>query len=123
MTEHYTEQDKRRILLELRYIYREAELCQKWNVTKYRLRQWKKEANYTYLAPTLRELVIMALHNGKGSIAGMISYLDYLDHAVYSEPELLAVLRGLQVEGIALEAGGDWRYNPDHSRNDTSFIF
>lgn len=123
MPDEFTTDDKRRILLELRFIYREAELCQKWNLSQAKLRQWKKEANYAYLSPNLREMVVLALHNGTGDIAAMIQYLDYLDHTVYTEAEIEAVLHGLQHEGIAQAEGGRWLYNTAHSQNGTSFIF
>ncbi|MBZ0319602.1 MAG: hypothetical protein K8L91_24540 [Anaerolineae bacterium] len=119
----YTDEEKRRILLEVRYFYTEAELCQKWNLTRYRVKQWKKAANYTYLIGTLREMVIVALHNGASSISAIIGYVDYLNHAVYTEAEIEIILNGLRAEGIAQEQAGVWSYNRAYSKDDTSFIF
>ncbi|GIK65635.1 MAG: hypothetical protein BroJett018_34290 [Chloroflexota bacterium] len=119
----YTEEEKRRILLELRYFYTEAELCQKWNLTRYRVKQWKKATNYAYLIGTLREMVIVALRNGASSIAAIIGYVDYLNHAVYTEAEIEPILHGLREEGIAQEQAGVWSYNRAYSKDDTSFIF
>ncbi|MCQ3930642.1 MAG: hypothetical protein DPW16_09285 [Chloroflexi bacterium] len=119
----YTEEEKRRILLELRYFYTEAELCQKWNLTRYRVKQWKKAANYVYLIGTLREMVIVALHNEASSIPAIISHLDYLNHAVYTEAEIEPILNGLRAEGIAQEQAGVWSYNRAYSKDNTSFIF
>ncbi len=119
----YTEEEKRRILLEARYLYTEAELCQKWNLTRYRVKQWKKAANYAYLIGTVREMVIVALHNGANSIPAIIGTVDYLNHAVYTEAEIETLLNGLREEGIAQEQAGVWSYNRAYSKDDTSFIF
>lgn len=119
----FTDEEKRRILLELRYFYTEAELCRKWKLTRYQVKQWKKAANYAYLIGTLREMVIVALHNGASSIAAIIGYVDYLNHAVYTEAEIEPILNGLRAEGIAQEQAGVWSYNRGYSKDDTSFIF
>jgi hypothetical protein len=123
MSDEYSEADQRRILLELRYLCTEAELCAKWKLTKAQLRRWKKAANYAYLSANFRELVILALHTGSETIPNLISHLDYLDHTIYTEAEIHAMLEKLRVEGIAKEDGGKWHYDPIHSQNDTSFIF
>jgi len=123
VSDKYTDGDKRRILLELRFLHTEDTLCKKWNLTKYRLGKWKKAANYAYLTPTFREMVIVALHNGANTIPRLISYLDYLDHAIYTEAEILKALHDLRAEGIAREDSGLWLYDQAYSQNDTSFIF
>jgi transposase-like protein len=123
MAEQFTDEEKQRILLELRYIYNEDELCQKWNISNYQLKKWKKAANYTYFIGTFRDMLIAALHNGTNSIAGIISYLDYLNHVVYTEKEIEDALNKLRGEGIAKEENGLWLYDLSYSKNDSSFIF
>lgn len=122
MADEYTDQEKRRILLELRFFYTEDEICKKWKLTKSQIRKWKKAANYAYLTVTFREMVIIALHNGTNTTAAMIRYLDYLDHSIYTESEIETVLKGLHGEGIAKEESGLWFYDLAYSKNDTSYI-
>lgn len=119
----YTARDKRRILLEARYIYTEDLLCKKWSLSRYQLRKMKQEANYTYFQPTLSEMVIVALRHGGDTVSKIISYLDYLDHTIYTDIEIIEVLKELVAEGIAQEQDGMWRYNLSYSQEDTSFIF
>lgn len=119
----YTPADVRKILLELRYFYTAQQLSDKWHITPYRLRQWKRQWNYAYLTGTLRELVIVAVHQGAQTSADVIAYLDYLDHAVYTADEISAVLAQLEAEELVVQRNGHWRYNQLHSANDTSFIF
>ncbi|MFN8374199.1 MAG: hypothetical protein U0694_15140 [Anaerolineae bacterium] len=123
MADAYTEQEQQRILLELRYVYKEAELCQKWNISTSQLRKWKKAANYAYLIGTFRDMLIVALHNGTHDIPGIIRYLDYLDHVVYTEKEIEDGLNALRSAGIARHEDGLWYYDLNHSHNDTRFIF
>lgn len=113
----------RKILLENRYFSTVTQVCAKWQVTPYRLRQWKQQWNYAYLVGTLRELVIAALHQGASTIADINACLDYWDRTVYAPEEIGVVLAGLEAEGIALHQAGRWRYNPVHSADDTSYIF
>jgi hypothetical protein len=119
----YTPDERRKILLEQRYISTAAELCAKWNVSMYRLNTWKKEFNYRYFIGTLRDMTIVAVHGGARTIPTIIDCLDYLNHARYTEPETLELLRGLQAEGIAKETNGEWFYDKTHSNDDRSFIF
>ena len=119
----FTSDEIRKILLENRYFSTAAQVCAKWQVTPYRLRQWKRQWNYAYLVGTLHELVIAALHQGASTIADINACLDYWDRTVYAPEELSAVLRQLEIDGIAINNGGHWQYNPAHSRHDQSFIF
>jgi hypothetical protein len=113
----------RKILLENRYLSTAAQVCAKWHITPYRLRQWKQQWNYAYLVGTLPEMVIVALHQGAHDIAGIIAYLDYLDHARYTPAEIGEVLAQLEQEDFAINHNGAWHYDWRHSANDTSYIF
>lgn len=119
----YSPADIRKILLELRYFYTVKQLCAKWHITPYRLRQWQQALRGTPPIADRRELVIVAVHQGARTCADMIAYLDYVDHAVYTPDEINAVLDQLEAEGIALSHNGEWRYNQLHSVNDTAYIF
>lgn len=119
----FTPDEIRKILLEQRYFYTARQLCAKWHITPYRLRQWKQQWNYTYLVGTLPEMVIVALHQGAHDIASIISYLDYLDHARYTPAEIDEVLAQLEQADFAIYHGGAWHYDWRHSANDTSYIF
>jgi len=119
----FSPDEVRRILLELRYVYTAKQLCEKWHITPYRLRQWQRQWNYAYLVGNVRELVIVALHHGAQTIADIRAYLDYADHSVYTSEEITAVLSQLESDGFALHDGALWRYNAAHSQHDRSFIF
>ncbi len=78
--EIYSPAEIRKILLELRYFYSVRELCAKWHITPYRLRQWR-QAMRGEIMSGLHERVIVALHEEAHDVASIIAYLDYLDHA------------------------------------------
>jgi hypothetical protein len=123
MTREFTDDQIRQILLEQRYITTADQLCAKWQITRYRLRHWKKQFKYEYVVGTVRELVIAGLHQGLQDVPTLISFIDYHDHAVYSIEELTSILERLQAEGIAILKKGRWLYNRKHSHGDRSFIF
>ncbi len=124
MAREFTADQIRKILLEQRYIYTADQLCAKWQITRYRLRQWKKQFKYEYLVGDVRELVIAGLHQGLQDVPTLSSFIDYHDHAVYSAKELTSILKRLQAEGIAIRQNDRWLYNFKHLRqHDRSFIF
>src|SRR5205807_10667098 len=97
----YTYEEKRKILLEHRYLYTADKLFAKWGISKSQLSKWKEEFNYSYFIGSLRDMAIVALHNGAHTIPAIIDYLDGLNHARYTEKEVLELLKGLEAEGIA----------------------
>ncbi|MDQ3817225.1 MAG: hypothetical protein M3247_08260 [Thermoproteota archaeon] len=119
----YTHEEKRKILLEHRYFYTIDKLCAKWGISKSQLSKWKKEFNYNYFIGGLRDMTVVALHNGAHTIPAIIDYLDALNHARYTEKEVLELLKGLEAEGIAKKKDGEWFYDKSYSKNDASFIF
>jgi transposase-like protein len=119
----YTHEEKRKVLLEHRYLYTADKLCAKWGISKSQLSKWKKEFNYSYFIGSLHDMAIVALYNGAQTILAIINYLDALNHARYTEKEVLELLKGLQAEGIAKTKDGEWFYDKSYSKNDTSFIF
>ncbi len=124
MTREFTDDQIRKILLEHRYIYSADELCAKWQITRYRLRLWKKQFKYEYLVGDVRELVIVGLHHGIHDLPTLMSFIDYLDHSAYSAKELTSILKRLQTDGIAIRKNDRWFYNSKHLRqHDRSFIF
>jgi hypothetical protein len=123
MVRAFTDDQIRKVLLELRYIYTAAALCAKWQITRYRLQQWQQQFNYKYLVGDVRELVIAGLHQGVQDVPTLSKFIDYHDHSVYSIDELTSILESLQIDGIAILKNGRWLYNPKHSHGDRSFIF
>lgn len=119
----YSHEERRKILLENKYLYTEDHVCEKWSISKYQLRIWKKEFNYSYFTGSLHDTAVVALNNGSHTIPAIINHLDMLNHARYTEDEVLELLEGLKSEGIAKEKDGKWFYNMSHSKNGTSFIF
>lgn len=123
MNSTYSIEEIRKILLEHRYIYTADELCEKWGITKHQLRKWKQEFRYTYFIGTVRDMLVVAVHSGATTIKDIQNMLDYLNHCLYSEAEIIEMLEELQIQGIAINENGLWIYNQAHSKNDTSFIF
>ena len=124
----YTDAEISMILLEHRFCYSADEVCKKWQITRYRLREWKKEYRYEYLPVSLENLVIAALRRDSCTISGIIKYVDWQDHSRLSEQEVVEILEGLKKEGIAKEQKEEeqkeiWLYNKAYSSNDSSFIF
>jgi transposase-like protein len=119
----YSNEEIRKILLEHLYIYTADELCQKWGITKYQLRKWKQAFRYTYFIGTVRDMLVVAIHSGATSVKDIQNMLDYLNHCLYSEAEIVEMLEQLQTQGIAINENGLWLYNQDYSNNDASFIF
>src|SRR3954466_7664243 len=119
----YTHEEERKILLEHRYFYIIDKLCAKWGITKSQLRKWKKEFNYNYFVGSLRDMTVVALHNGAQTIPSIIDYLDFLNHARYTAQEVLELLTGLETEGVAKWRDDEWLYDKSFSKNDSSFIF
>ena len=123
VTMNYSVEEIRKILLEHRYFYTADEVCKKWGITKYRLRQWKKECSYAYFIGEVRDMMIVALHNGAATLPDIQSVLDYLDHCLYTEIEILEIIKKLEAQGLAVYENGRWLYNKAYSKNDTRFIF
>jgi hypothetical protein len=119
----YSTEEIRKILLEHRYIYTADELCEKWSITKYQLRKWKQTFHYTYFIGTVRDMLVVAVHSGATSIKDMQNMLDYLNHCLYSEVEIVEMLKELQAQNIAINENGLWLYNQAYSKDDASFIF
>jgi hypothetical protein len=119
----YSTEEIRKILLEHLYVYTADELCKKWSITKYQLCKWKQSFHYAYFIVTVRDMLVVAIHSGATSIKDMQNMLDYLNHCLYSESEIVEMLEQLQTQGIAIHENGQWLYNKAYSKNDDSFIF
>jgi len=119
----YSREERKKILLENRYLYTEDQLCERWGISEHRLKKWKEEFDYYYFMGSLRDMVVVALYNGSNTIPAIINHLDALNHARYTEDEVLELLEGLKAEGIAKEKDGKWFYDKRHSEDGASFIF
>ncbi|MBV9927568.1 MAG: hypothetical protein JOZ96_21300 [Acidobacteria bacterium] len=119
----YSYEERRKILLENRYLLTEEQSCEKWGISRYRLRKWKKILNYHYLIGNLREMALVALYNGSHTIPAIIDHLDYLNHARYTEDEVSELLNNLKAEGMAGEKDGRWFYARPQPDDGASFIF
>lgn len=114
--------DIRRILLEHQLIFTEAQTCERWGLGGSTLRRWKRERKPWRVNAGVREWVIVALWQAGGSgvaASELIGWIDYHDHAVYSEGEIAAWLDGLVGEGIARRESGRWVFARDFG----SFVF
>jgi len=119
----YSQIDRRKILLENKYLQTESEICRKFKITRYQLRKWKNEFDYYYFIGSLRDMTIVALLNGATTIPALIDNLDALNHARYSENEVMELLEGLRAEGKAAQKDGKWYYVPAHSTKGIVFFF
>jgi len=82
-----------------------ASACKRYGVTEGALRRAKKALGPVRL--DLEDLVLSGLSKRKPATpADLQPYLDWLDHAVYSEKEILKVLKSLCAQGLACERKG-----------------
>lgn len=119
----FTRDQRRKILLEHRYVYTAGELCARWRVSRYELRKWKREFDYPNFTGDFRDWVIAAIHRGIDTLPGIIDYLDFLNHCRYSPEEVLEALRELESEGIAEQRGERWIYGRTPRAGSPSYIF
>jgi hypothetical protein len=106
----------RRILLEHQLLGSEAQTCARWDLPVATLRKWKREREPWRVAVGPREWLIVALwQSSEHSVAAhdMIGWLDYHEHAVFTEAEIEAWLDGLVGEGIARRTSEGWAYARD----------
>jgi hypothetical protein len=76
--------------------------CERYGVTEGALRRARKELGPARL--TLEDLVLNGLSAETPTRPlDLKSYLDWLDHAVYSEEEILGLLRSLVRQGLVAE--------------------
>ncbi len=107
MTE-YDDDQIDRILLEGQFVFTDAELCEKWGITAYRLRKWRKERPCRW---TLEDCLIAAIYQGEWhEPASFVEYLDWRNHAVYTPDEIEEMFQNLLAAGDVETDGGRYRY-------------
>jgi len=110
MTMDYTDDQIHRILLEGFFFFTAKELCEKWGITPYQLRKWKKQKVWKTLW-TVDDCIIAAIHKGGlHAPADLIGWLDYRDHNIYSEAEVREMLERLEARGEVKRVGERWAY-------------
>lgn len=119
----YSPEDIRRILLEHQLLFTAHETCAKWDIRPGTLARWKRDQRPWRKPYGFRELLIVVLFRSGGTPSEMIPYLDYLNHAVYTEEEIVQGLQRLEEEGIAVRDGNAWRYNRARLQGARPFIF
>ena len=128
----FDESEVRRILLEHQLLFTEAQTCARWGLGVSVLRKWKRERKPWRVGPGPREWLIVALYQAaeqagereQGVAASeLIGWIDYHDHAVYSEAEIAAWLDDLVREGIAERVGERWRYATSRWVEGRRFVF
>lgn len=118
----FSDEEIANILLEHRYLAGADAICQKWGITRDRLRTWKRD--HLCLRAGLRELVIVALRAGPvRDPAELVSFLDYQDHAIYTPAEIKGALDALVNEGKAAWRDGAWSYDEARVERERPFIF
>lgn len=120
--------ERLKILMENANLFTEAAVCSRWGISRHTLLEWKKEFNYDPWIGGPRAWVIAALYSPSlrgADLPAIGKYLDWKNHCTYSDAEILAILRELRREGLALRKGGLWYYNRARSRgrDGASFIF
>lgn len=123
MKQPFSRGQRRRILLEHRFVHPADELCAKWGISRGELRKWKAEFDFEHFLGDFRDWIVAALHAGAGEVEEIIDFLDSLNHCRYAPEEVLVTLRDLQQEGLARPSGSGWAYDFSHSAHDTSYIF
>jgi hypothetical protein len=120
----FSDEEIKNILLEHRYLERADAICQKWGISRDRLRTWKRDPRFAPLRAGLRELVIVALRAGPvRDPAELVSFLDHQDHAIYTPAEITGVLDALEQEGKAARRDGAWHYDEARLGRGRPFIF
>jgi hypothetical protein len=106
----YTDDQIHRILLEFRFFFTIRQICEKWGITPYRLRKWRKRDVCTVFS-TLEDCIIAGIHRGGSHApAELIGWLDYRDHAIYSEAEVLEMFEALEARGEVRRDGDRFAY-------------
>jgi len=84
------------------------EICAKGEISRAKLREWKKLGRFEYLSGDLRELVIAALASGKkATLERLAAWADYQDHSPYSEAEIRVVVDGLERRSVRFHSHSD----------------
>lgn len=84
-----------------------AKACARYRITPAAFR--RARATHGPIQLTLDDLILSGLRRRRPSTPGALQpYLDWLDHAVYSEAELGARLRGLARRGLVRARAGGW---------------
>jgi hypothetical protein len=106
----FTDDQIHRIRLECHYFFTIEQTCEKWGITPYRLRAWRKRDVCTVFH-TLEDDIIACIHRGGWHApAELIGWLDYRDHAIYSEEEVLRMFEVLEARGEVRRDGDRFCY-------------
>ncbi len=110
MSGGFTDDQIHRIRLEHCYFFTIAQLCERWGITRYRLQKWRKRQVCTVFL-TLEDDIIAAIHRGGWHApVDLIGWLDYRDHAIYSEAEVRELFENLEARGEVRREGDRFRY-------------
>ena len=104
----YIDDQIRRILLEGKFLHTNVELCEKWGISQYRLRKWRKSYGVPW---TFEDCLIAAIYRGGWhEPADFVAYLDWRNHAIYSPAEIDAMFQRLLAAGDVEQDGTRYRY-------------
>jgi hypothetical protein len=107
----YTDDQIHRILLERYYFFTIRQTCERWGVTSYRLNKWRRRGDLYTVFHTLEDDIIAGVHRGGWHRpAELIGWLDYRDHAIYSEEEVQEMFETLEARGELRRDGARWAY-------------
>ena len=122
--EPYGKKNRYRILLELRFCLSEEQICEKWGITKYRIRKWKREFDYDVWFGTPRDFMIAAVYDDAATAEAIATYCAYHTHSGYQAWEIMDDLKQLEKEGFLLHLDdGRWVYDMTRLTSPKSYIF
>lgn len=123
-SEPYNKKNRYRILLELRLCLTESQVCEKWGITRYRIRKWKREFDYDFWFGTPRDFMIAAVYDDAATADAISGYCAYHTHSGCQASEIMDDLKQLEKEGFLLHLDdGRWVYDMTRLTSARSYIF
>lgn len=119
-----TPAQKRSLLLEHRFRIDNRkidDLCSKYDIGKSALQRLRKELGHQLASE--EEMVVAGVYEGAHTIASLIGYLDYRDHARYSEPEVRGFIDNLVQIGVLVDEAGEWHFARGAPAAENRFVF
>jgi hypothetical protein len=111
VADDFTPDQIHRIFLEWQFCFRnKRELCAKWGITPYRLGVWRKQRDPSRRWTILDAVIAGMFRGGWVTPAELIGWLDYVDHARYSEQQVRGMLERLEARGEVRREGDRWTW-------------
>ena len=81
----------------------------------------RKEMGHQFASE--EEMVIAGVYGGAHTIESLRGYLDYRNHALYSEAEVQGFIDNLVQIGVLVDQAGEWHFAPGSPAAENRFVF